>query len=672
MPFLRAEAPPGTPEEETIEYLLGRRHTQVKHRRKIKTYGEITDEQRAETGLVQWGKRRDVIPGDPYGLWRSWAGNLSHHRDDRMLDILPPIFDKVMSIEDDDESPLLYKIRYLLSRLSSCNDICKLALDVSTRDDVYVLQETEEELVVEFSLLSKTVRLMRCWDIDLNKKNPFDKTQRCKDAEQEIDELFTEAPMATEVQQLLMARIIAENGGSLRSINNQQHQVDVGHKDFSKDLHELRSEAQERFWLLSTEAERDALRQAAQDGDDQVDHIVTVLKANWPRHWTNGRYDPDLFRHHLRDKIAAEKVWELVDADVFVVLDAQSRVVFANVEEAAQLLFGGPEIVPALNRAIDLYSFFVPIRAPEARRHAVDRHIRRAHPELDPARANLAQLQNVKMGVAHYGYWNPYPSLEGRHVFPSEDCFFSGTRLTNYPRKVFPGFCEAVLGKASAVIRLLLEKLDPTYYRLSGTMYDRLPKEGGNPIRTNEEDFLSMFVLGINAHTQRHRDTSDVRGGYAGLFTLGQYTGGNLCIPQLGIKVPYAPGACALLRGDRMDHLVADYTGPRYFVTGTHHESVRQYAMNQMPDRNWELRRIPRRGGGNSDDDKDDLESSSEEDEEEDEDPPSDVDDPIRFPLETPCINDGADSDDSDDPPYTNWELHWGRALNSSDSSSYS
>ncbi|KAK8086020.1 hypothetical protein PG994_000994 [Apiospora phragmitis] len=47
-------------------------------------------------------------------------------------------------------------------------------------------------------------------------------------------------------------------------------------------------------------------------------------------------------------------------------------------------------------------------------------------------------------------------------------------------------------------------------------------------------------------------------------------------------------------------------------------------------------------------------------------------DDPVVFPLETPCIKDGRDSDDEDDPPWTNWELHEDRALDSSDSSSYS
>lgn len=274
---------------------------------------------------------------------------------------------------------------------------------------------------------------MQCLDIDMDEKKLFDKTQRYTDSEVRMRELFNEAPMATEVQQLIMARMVWENDGSLRGVNqNQQGEIDVNHKDFSKDLEDLRTEAQERFWLHSTRDDRDALRRAAGHGDDQLNQIVTVITANWPGNWNNGHYDQDHFRHYLRDKTAAKQVWELVDANVFVVIDANRRVVLANVEAAAQLLFG-PDIVRELNRAIDMFSFFVPIPAPETKRHVVDRYIRRAHPYLDPSKATLAELPHAKMGVAHYGCWSQKGDPHGNHVFKSVDCFFGGTRVNYLP-----------------------------------------------------------------------------------------------------------------------------------------------------------------------------------------------------------------------------------------------
>ncbi|KAK8135040.1 hypothetical protein PG984_007052 [Apiospora sp. TS-2023a] len=634
MPFLRVEAAPaGTPKEETVVHLLGERHNEAKHRRKIKTYVEITEAQRNETGLVQWGKRRDVIPGDPYGLWRPWAGNLSHHRDYRMLRILPPIFDKVKSIQVA-QSENLEKIQDFLSKVRT-TDLVDLVEEFHDHDSFKTSEHNGQRYVVDFTVGSMSIRLVKYDDMSLDAKWGFAMAARRQEAERRIDQVFKEPPMATKVQQYLVARIISENEGSLRSINNKQGQIDVSHKEFTKDLQELRSQAQERFWLLSTEAERDALRTAASSGDNQLDHIVTVIKANWPRNWNNGRYDPDLFYHYLRDKIAAEKVWELVDADIFLVLDAERRVIFANMEGAAQLLFGD-EIIRELNRAIDLYSFFVPIRAPEARRHVVDRHIRRTHPNLDPSIANLYQLQNAKMGIAHYGCCVPTESLVGKYVFQSSDCQFPGTRINHLPRTVFPWFCKSVLAKASEVIRFLLKSLDPEYYEQCQEIYRQLPKE--EAIKTTEDDFLSMFVLGINAYTQRHRDPSDIRGGYAGLFTVGEYEGGNLCIPQLGFKVPYRPGACALVRSERMEHLVADYTGPRYFVAGTNHESVKKYAMRKMAGGGLDPAKLSGDEDVDMKDEKPLVPSLVEE-------PPSDVDDPLTFPLEMRCVDYDTDSD---------------------------
>ncbi|KAK6825625.1 hypothetical protein PG987_013119 [Apiospora arundinis] len=312
--------------------------------------------------------------------------------------------------------------------------------------------------------------------------------------------------MSTEVQQFMVARLIWENGGNLRGAEKgQQTGIDTHHKDFKKDLGNLRSE---------------------------------------PREWNNGRYNQDFFYHYLRDKIAAEQVWELVDADVFVVVDAERRIVFANLEAAAQLLFG-PDILRELNRAIDIFSFFVPIRAPEAKRHVVDRYIRRRHPHLDPSVATLDKLVNTNMSVAHYGCWSVPADPNGKCLFRSNDCFFGGTRINHLPRLVFPYLCDSVFAKATEIIRLLVKNLGPNYHELGKTICENIPR--GEHIKTADDDFLSLFVLGINAYTQRHRDPSDVHGGFSGHFSFGQYTGGNLCLPQLGIKVPYAPGTCAIV-----------------------------------------------------------------------------------------------------------------------------
>ncbi len=63
-------------------------------------------------------------------------------------------------------------------------------------------------------------------------------------------------------------------------------------------------------------------------------------------------------------------------------------------------------------------------------------------------------------------------------------------------------------------------------------------------------------------------------------------TGGDLCLPQLGLCLDYKPGNYVLLRGAELEHFVSDWTGTRYFVLFTNHQSVRNYAYRR-------LRRLP-------------------------------------------------------------------------------
>jgi hypothetical protein len=118
-------------------------------------------------------------------------------------------------------------------------------------------------------------------------------------------------------------------------------------------------------------------------------------------------------------------------------------------------------------------------------------------------------------------------------------------------------------------------------------------------------------------------------------------TGGNLCVPQLGLKVTYQPGACAIIRGTALDHLVTDYTGTRFFLIGTNHESVKRNAWRAL----GRLPPLPPRRRGSRASPLSDM--SSETDHEE--------------AMNQTCVN--HHSDDEDNIPYTNAERHGAGAL---------
>lgn len=89
MPFLRAEAPPHVPDEETIEYLLGKKNNSSKRAAKISPLKDLKPDVRQRTGLITLGKLQKRIQGDPWGYYFSWAGNVSHAADMRVVRYLP-------------------------------------------------------------------------------------------------------------------------------------------------------------------------------------------------------------------------------------------------------------------------------------------------------------------------------------------------------------------------------------------------------------------------------------------------------------------------------------------------------------------------------------------------------------------------------------------------------
>ena len=85
MPYLKADAPLNTPEAETLESLLGKKNYHNTRLKRIKTIQDLTDAERNRSGLVTIGKRCITIPGDPFGVYPSWAGNVAHPEDERMV-----------------------------------------------------------------------------------------------------------------------------------------------------------------------------------------------------------------------------------------------------------------------------------------------------------------------------------------------------------------------------------------------------------------------------------------------------------------------------------------------------------------------------------------------------------------------------------------------------------
>lgn len=439
-------------------------------------------------------------------------------------------------IKDNDDITAIRKLLEAVPRYEPA----EIARVMADRSLPITTDENEQEIVVIFTLRGFKIRLMVAKDLDVTDAKSYNTSNRAKLSAEKSQQILHEETMPIYVQQYLMARLLRD-----RSKDFQDRAAKANEKRLASGLSrirrtaensvfaELRALAREEYWLVMSKDERAQLKEIAQliastpSLDATLSPALDMVKVNWyEMFWKGNHNDPDFFENFLRDQTSARSIWLLAADDIFIVVDKHRKIVAANVEKLCQLLFG-EEVHDLLDRAIDLWAFYCPLPFPATKRHVVDDYIRRLHPELDPAKATVETLANAKMAVAHFGCWSLQNDPQGRMIRPTWDTVFgrcSGNTYDSwFPRQVLPKFSRAVFGKVSAMIRFLLKPLDSEYYQECVDIFESLPGDVKMPVE--EETFHTLFVLGINGYTQRHRDTGDIRGGLAGLVTLGRYKG---------------------------------------------------------------------------------------------------------------------------------------------------
>ncbi|KAI9768269.1 MAG: hypothetical protein M1839_004163 [Geoglossum umbratile] len=99
--------------------------------------------------------------------------------------------------------------------------------------------------------------------------------------------------------------------------------------------------------------------------------------------------------------------------------------------------------------------------------------------------------------------------------------------------------------------------------------------------KKSEELFPLQAIL-VNTLTEPHIDRDDWVGGWAWIAPFGSFSKGDLCLPQLGIRVPLAPGAIAGLRGRELVHFTDKWVGSRYSIVHFFKDSIRVQKANLM------------------------------------------------------------------------------------------
>ncbi|RYP44302.1 hypothetical protein DL768_009221 [Monosporascus sp. mg162] len=209
---------------------------------------------------------------------------------------------------------------------------------------------------------------------------------------------------------------------------------------------------------------------------------------------------------------------------------------------------------PAHGRAVDGDT---PLARPGMARHSGDEFVLRPHPELDMESAMTPkELEEQPTCIIHYEM-----GAEQGHQNP---------KVVYRPQEASPQ------RRLSEARHLALEE-----YEASIETFSALPTHNGNG-RT-APNLVMLFAFGAHSFTEWHRDRQE----FASLVPLGDHTDtnddevqeGDLCFPQLGLKVDYKPGGCVVFRGAELEHFVETGTGPAH--------SFSEIDMEKPPEGGW-------------------------------------------------------------------------------------
>jgi hypothetical protein len=114
---------------------------------------------------------------------------------------------------------------------------------------------------------------------------------------------------------------------------------------------------------------------------------------------------------------------------------------------------------------------------------------------------------------------------------------------------------------------LLFEAIDSNAFNQYRQAYEGWLKETALPMihTTTRACFLGMAVV-VNKRVGPHKDVGDVRDGWVAMMAVGNYKGGAVVLPALGIQLQHEPGDVIFFRSAVLEHFVAPFEGDRAAV----------------------------------------------------------------------------------------------------------
>lgn len=124
------------------------------------------------------------------------------------------------------------------------------------------------------------------------------------------------------------------------------------------------------------------------------------------------------------------------------------------------------------------------------------------------------------------------------------------------------------------VIGSLFRACCPDAFQEYEDIYMRAIDRGGTgDISVSDQPVFCTMAILRNCQVDPHKDAGDIKNGWVAMLCTGEFEGGLLVLPELGIKLNYRPGDVVFMRSSLVEHFISDYCGQRtsmvFFTKGT-------------------------------------------------------------------------------------------------------
>ncbi|KAI1078825.1 hypothetical protein F5B20DRAFT_571361 [Whalleya microplaca] len=500
-------------------------------------------------GTGMWPRNGDPVKG---ARQYSWSNIGFPERDDLLL-------------RDYEEYTYIDKQKSAIIELAQdiVNIQKKSAKDIADAGAVE-LHEEHGRTIETFRIHNRSVSKVKFQDCDVfGGGAPYSKCNISRIVEEEIDKAVGSSPDLA-IEQIVAARMLLSRAGQIggRTQDYWKRARDLAQQELYKDP-DLEKRVRSQMNVESEEQTFNMMLRIVKES-------IKIKTAN-PYH--QARRDQYAVDHELFHRIK--------DVEIVIVLDKADNVIAFQIADAFRTLLG-KDIENEVARSIETYSTLQPVPVPDMTRHGL--HWASwlvEHPEFD-SRVPRNDPAIAKSGVYHFGATCAIGDPHGKKPPNATKDVMKHTNSETHVLLQLRKLRYNALGACSELVSFFFKLFDPDLFAQYQAVAEEVSKLKVIPFETrNGGDTFSLWAVLINVMTDDHKDRSDWFHGFAGLVPVGDFSGGDLLLRELGLQIESKPGCVQLVRGRELAHSISKWSGRRFVVVNATHEAVKRWAFRQ-------------------------------------------------------------------------------------------